>query len=144
MTADKPSRPSTSPATAARMARQATRDTAPELALRRELHRRGMRFRVDYPLPGLPRRRADVVFTRPKVAVFVDGCFWHLCPAHGTLPGNNAAWWRRKLEGNAARDRETDARLTAIGWTVLRFWEHEPVSVAADVVERTLRSGQGA
>ncbi len=120
------------------MRRQGRRDTKPELALRRELHRRGRRFFVDRaPLPGL-RRRADLVFPRARVAVYVDGCFWHHCPVHGTNPRNNAQWWQNKLDGNVARDRDTDRQLTAAGWTVVRVWEHENTSEAAEVVEHTL------
>ena len=133
-------RPSTTPEIAARMSRQARRDTAPEVALRKELHRRGMRFRVDRPIPGLPRRRADVVFTKARVAVFVDGCFWHSCPEHATQPASNAEWWRAKLTRNVERDRETDERLHAEGWTVLRFWEHASVVAAADLVETSWRA----
>jgi DNA mismatch endonuclease (patch repair protein) len=111
----------------------------PELSLRRELHRRGLRYRVDRaPLPGV-RRRADVLFPRQKVAVFVDGCFWHRCPLHGTSPSNNADWWRNKLDMNVARDRDTDECLAAAGWTVLRFWEHEPAEGAADTVVAAVR-----
>ncbi|WP_225755642.1 very short patch repair endonuclease [Actinotalea sp. Marseille-Q4924] len=127
------------------MSRQARRDTAPEVLLRHDLHRRGLRFRVDHPLPGLPRRRADVLFPRARIAVFIDGCFWHACPDHGTQPVSNAAWWSAKLERNVARDRSTDAHLAAIGWTVLRIWEHEDPSMAADRVmvawERTRTEG---
>jgi DNA mismatch endonuclease (patch repair protein) len=112
------------------------RDTPAEIALRRDLHRRGLRYRVDYPpLPAF-RRRADVVFPRRKVAVFCDGCYWHGCPEHGTWPKANAAWWRQKIEENKRRDRDTDARLTAAGWTVIRVWEHEdPVVAAARIAE---------
>jgi DNA mismatch endonuclease (patch repair protein) len=118
-----------------RFQRQRIRDTAPELALRRELHRRGLRYRVDVaPLRGV-RRRADVVFPRLKMAIFIDGCFWHRCPTHGTEPKNNAEWWREKLERNVFRDRATDALLRAEGWTVLRVWEHEEPALAADRVE---------
>jgi DNA mismatch endonuclease, patch repair protein len=85
------------------------------------------------------RRRTDVAFPARKVAVFVDGCFWHGCPQHGTWPRANAAWWRAKIEGNAARDRDTDARLTAAGWAVLRFWEHEGAAGAAAAVARAVR-----
>lgn len=124
-----------------RMSRQARRDTAPELALRRLLHAAGLRYRVDAPLPGMPRRRADVLFTRAKVAVFVDGCFWHGCPQHATHPANNGAWWAAKLARNIERDRETDAHLEGLGWTVLRFWEHEDVAQAcADVVQSVAHS----
>lgn len=110
------------------------RDTAPELAVRRELHRRGLRFRVDYaPVVGL-RCRVDIAFTRAQVAVFVDGCFWHRCPEHGVLPYANGEWWGDKLQGNVARDRRNDRELTAAGWCVVRVWEHEPAFVAADRV----------
>ena len=143
MSTDEPPAPVTTPQTAARMSRQARRDTAPELALRRELHRRGLRYRVDHPLPGMPRRRADLLFPRAKVAVFVDGCFWHSCPIHGTKPANNEAWWAKKLQRHVERDRETDAALETAGWTVLRFWEHMVVVEAADNVERTVRVGVG-
>lgn len=114
--------PSTDPLTSARMRAQRRRDTAPEVALRRELHRRGARFFVDRaPLPGL-RRRADLVFPRKHVAVYVDGCFWHSCPQHATFPKNNAQWWADKLAANVVRDRDTDARLEAAGWHVVRVW----------------------
>lgn len=134
-------RPSTDAATSARMAKQVRRDTLPELLLRRELHRRGFRFRVDMPLPGMPRRRADITFTRAKVVVFVDGCFWHGCPIHATSPVNNGAWWAAKLARNIERDRETNEHLEAAGWTVLRFWEHENPLDEADVVECAVRAG---
>lgn len=137
------SRPATDAATSARMSRQRRTGTAPETALRRELHRRGRRYFVDRaPLPGL-RRRADLVFPRRRVAVYVDGCFWHCCPDHATYPKNNARWWEEKLAGNVARDRDTDARLAAAGWTVVRVWEHEdPVAAADRVQEAVDRSGQ--
>ncbi|MGI8519748.1 MAG: very short patch repair endonuclease [Actinomycetota bacterium] len=121
-----------------RLSRMPRRDTIPELALRRELHRRGLRYRVDLaPLKGL-RRRADVVFTRHRLAVFVDGCFWHRCPLHGTSPKNNADWWRVKLDRNVERDKNTDAALAGAGWTVVRVWEHEEAKVAADRVQSRL------
>ncbi len=127
-----------------RLSRQASRDTRPEIALRRALHRRGLRFRIHFaPVPGL-RRHADVVFTRAKVAVFVDGCFWHRCSEHGTAPKNNAEWWRRKLQRNVDRDRETDARLRDAGWTVVRVWEHESIDAAADAVVAAVRGASGA
>ena len=116
------------------------RDTTPELELRRELWRRGLRYRVDRPLDGKRRRRADVTFVGAKVVVFVDGCFWHGCPEHGTSPKANAAWWSEKLALNVARDADTDQYLTSLGWTVLRFWEHEDVRAAADQVERVVRA----
>ncbi|WP_273652947.1 very short patch repair endonuclease [Cellulomonas fimi] len=115
------------------------RDTAAELALRRELHRRGLRFRVAYPVPGQRRRTVDVAFTRARVAVLVDGCFWHGCPEHGTKPRANSQWWTAKLAANHARDRDTDRLLGEHGWTVVRVWEHEAVSTAADRVEVAVR-----
>lgn len=119
------------------------RDTPGELALRAALSARGLRYRVDAPLPGT-RRRADVAFVRVKIAVFVDGCFWHGCPDHGTWPKTNARWWRAKIEGNRRRDRDTDRRLRTAGWTVLRFWAHEDADRAAKAVIRVLDSGAPA
>ncbi|MFF0560203.1 very short patch repair endonuclease [Streptomyces sp. NPDC004266] len=108
------------------MSRQVSKDTAAELAVRRLLHAAGLRYRVEFPVPGMARRRIDVAFTSVKVAVLIDGCFWHGCPEHATQPKANAEWWRQKLDRNMARDKETTAHLTAAGWEVLRFWEHEP------------------
>jgi len=88
----------------------------------------------------MPRRRADLLFTRARVAVFVDGCFWHACPIHATQPTNNREWWAAKLRGNVARDRDTDARLTEQGWTSVRIWEHEPLTTAIATVEAAVRS----
>jgi DNA mismatch endonuclease (patch repair protein) len=116
------------------MRRLGRRDTTPEARLRQELHRRGLRFRVDRPLHFDRRRRADVIFPRERVAVFVDGCFWHSCPEHATFPVANAAFWKRKLERNVARDRDTDRRLSEAGWKVIRCWEHEDPASAADRV----------
>lgn len=130
------------PAIRARMSRQAARDTKPELALRRELHRRGLRYRVDAPLPDMPRRRADLLFRPTRVAVFVDGCFWHCCPEHGVAPKNNSDWWESKLGRNVQRDRDTDRHLMKLGWTVLRFWEHEDMIHAAGLVEQAVREAR--
>ena len=130
--------PATDARTSARLSKQRTRDTAPEVALRRELHRRGRRFFVDRaPLTGL-RRRADLVFPTQRVAVYVDGCFWHRCPVHGTYPKNNAQWWADKLAANVARDRDTDVRLADHGWQVVRVWEHETVEKATGAVREAL------
>lgn len=135
-------RPRTDAATSARLSKQRRRDTKPELALRRLLHAAGLRYRVDRaPLPGL-RRRADVVFTRAHVAVYVDGCFWHSCPVHATHPRNNAQWWADKLAANVARDRDTDRRLEEAGWTVVRIWEHEDPAVAAEKVLSAVRADE--
>lgn len=121
------------------MRQQAIRDTAPELALRRNLHARGLRYRLGLrPVPGL-RRTPDITFTRQRVAVFVDGCFWHRCPVHGTMPRSNAEWWAAKLRRNVERDADTDRRLMEAGWTVLRVWEHEDPAEAASRVEAVVR-----
>lgn len=111
---------------------QATRrrDTPCELALRSLLHRAGFRYRIDARLPE-SRRRADLLFSRKRVVVFVDGCFWHGCPRHGTWPKANAAWWRAKIETNRRRDRDTTLRLRRTGWAVVRVWEHEKAARAA-------------
>ncbi|MFC9693303.1 very short patch repair endonuclease [Kribbella sp. NPDC056951] len=122
-----------------RMSTQRRRDTEPELMLRRKLFAMGLRYRVNHPLPGLPRRRADITFTRAKVVVFVDGCFWHSCPQHATSPRRNSEWWGSKLEANRMRDRETDVHLDGLGWTVIRVWEHEHVAEAAAVIARAVR-----
>lgn len=125
-----------SPAVSARMSRQASRDTAPEVAVRKLLHASGYRYRLNERVPHMSRRTIDIAFTRAKVAVFLDGCFWHGCPEHATRPKANAEWWRQKLDRNMARDAETTAHLVAEGWTVLRFWEHQtPVEVAEKVAE---------
>jgi len=121
------------------MSRVKNRHTAPEMAIRRELHRRGLRYRVNMALPQIGRTRPDIVFTRARVAVFVDGCFWHRCPEHGTAPKTNPGWWRRKLDTNVERDRTTDTALAEAGWTVIRIWEHEDASTAAARVEATVR-----
>lgn len=127
--------PASTPGVRRRMQAARQKDTAPEVALRRELHRRGLRYRVDVRLPELPRRRMDIVFARARVVVLVDGCYWHGCPVHGTKAKANAEFWSQKIAGNQARDRDTDTRLTAAGWTVLRVWEHEDVAAAARRIE---------
>ncbi|MEV3946439.1 very short patch repair endonuclease [Streptomyces halstedii] len=139
-----------SPSVSARMSRQARRDTAPEVAVRKLLHASGYRYRLNERVPHMSRRTIDIAFTRAKVAVFLDGCFWHGCPDHATRPKSNAEWWRQKLDKNMARDAETTAHLVSEGWTVLRFWEHQPPSqvaeVVAEVVDRersSRRTGQG-
>lgn len=126
-----------------RMVSQARRDTSPELALRRELFAMGLRYRIQLPVPGRPRRTIDIAFPRAKVAVFVDGCFWHGCPTHSIPPKHNADWWRSKLESNRQRDSNTTALLQADGWTVLRFWEHEAPACAATVVLAAVTEHRG-
>ncbi|KTR43095.1 DNA mismatch repair protein [Curtobacterium oceanosedimentum] len=120
------------------MARFGRRDTAPELAVRRELHRRGRRFFVDRQVSRRCRVRPDLVFPRARVAVFVDGCFWHLCEEHVQLPKANAELWRRKLLANRERDARNQAILTAEGWRVVRSWEHDDPATVADQVEHEL------
>lgn len=117
-----------------------SRDTEPELALRRLLHARGFRFRVAArPLKGI-RRSADLVFGPARVAVFVDGCFWHRCPDHGTDPKTNSEYWIPKLERNVIRDRDTDELLARAGWLSVRIWEHEDPEEAAHRVAQLVRS----
>lgn len=115
------------------------RDTKPEVRLRSALHRLGHRFRKDYPVRVDGKLvRPDVAFTRRKLAVFVDGCFWHCCPEHGRLPKVNDAYWSPKLEANVRRDRQQTAALQSAGWTVLRFWEHEDNDVIAAAIAKKL------
>lgn len=121
-----------------RMRNTGRRDTSSELKLRRELHKRGLRYRVDYPVGK--RRRADILFTRARVAVFVDGCFWHSCPNHGTMPKHNREWWQAKLMANVARDRRSDQELATAGYFVIRIWEHETPANAANVIEAAVRA----
>lgn len=111
----------------AQMTRMPRRDSGPELRLRRSLHGLGLRFRVQGQLPGRP----DIVFSKAQIAVFVDGCFWHRCPEHSTIPKNNHEWWRNKLDANVARDRRKDMELEALGWLPVHIWEHEDPQVAA-------------
>ena len=127
-----------------RMSRQRRTDTKPEMKVRVILHAAGLRYRVNAVLPGLSRRRADMLFTRARLAIFIDGCFWHSCPVHATAPRANADWWTAKLAGNVARDRATEAHLSSLGWTVLRFWEHEsPYEVAERIID-AYRAAQAA
>lgn len=114
------------------------RDTPGELALRSALTALGFRYRVDVALPGT-RARADVAFLGAKVAVFIDGCFWHACPKHGTWPKANAEWWREKILGNRRRDLKTSRDLADAGWLVFRFWEHVDADSAARKIAATLR-----
>ncbi|MGH3313951.1 MAG: very short patch repair endonuclease [Streptomyces sp.] len=119
------------------------RDTDPELRLRSSLHRAGLRYRISAkPVPTL-RRTADVLFTKSRVAVFVDGCFWHGCPVHGSLPVRNRDYWVSKIEGTKRRDAETDLLLAEHGWRVVRVWEHTPVEEAVALVRCGLAEAEG-
>lgn len=114
-------------------------DTAPEIAVRRLLHARGLRFRKDFPIPDVVGKpRADIVFLRDRVAVFVDGCYWHGCPEHFRMPSSNTEYWTAKIERNRARDQRVSAALREAGWRVVRVWEHESSSDAADSVRNAL------
>lgn len=117
------------------------KDTAPEIAIRRRLHAAGLRYRVDFPAdPTDRRRRADIVFTRVRIAVFIDGCFWHGCPDHFIAPKKNTDYWGPKISRNMERDLSSTERLRDDGWTVLRFWEHEdPDAVCETIVENVRR-----
>ena len=100
----------------------------------------GLRYRVAWPVPGQRRRTIDIAFTRAHVAVYIDGCFWHGCPLHGTIPRSNSAWWQNKLEANRARDASANEQLHELGWTVLRFWEHEAPDAVAEQVYSVVRA----
>lgn len=128
-----------SPGSRRSMQSNRSRDTRPEIQLRSRLHRAGLRFRKHRRPVTNVRCVADVVFPALQLAVFLDGCWWHLCPLHGSLPKTNRDWWERKLRRNAERDEQSDERLTEAGWTVLRVWEHEPID---DAVQRILATVQ--
>jgi DNA mismatch endonuclease, patch repair protein len=131
-----------SPTIRTRMQNTAQRNTRPELRLRSALHRLGLRYRVHAaPLKGV-RRHADIVFPRQRIAVFVDGCFWHSCPDHATFPKANRDWWEEKLQANRDRDEDTDRRLRANGWESIRVWEHEDAQNAAVRIEAAVRARQ--
>lgn len=131
-----------------RMRANPRRDTKPEIEARSAIHALGLRFRKDYPIRLDERTvRPDIVFTRQRVAVFIDGCFWHCCPAHGTTPKANTEYWKPKLARNVARDRAVDEALGKAGWRVMRAWEHEDAQeIAAAVAEevRNLGSRRGS
>lgn len=121
-----------SPLISAQMSRMPVVGTGPEMALRRILHHRGLRFRIaPKQLPGKP----DIAFTRARIAVFVYGCFWHACELHGTLPKNNREWWQTKFAANRERDRRKDRELEAVGWVPVHVWEHDRATEAADAIE---------
>jgi DNA mismatch endonuclease (patch repair protein) len=122
------------------MARTHARDNPVEKALRSALFRSGLRYRIHYPVPGRPRRTIDVAFPSRKLAVFIDGCFWHGCPEHGTWPTRNGPFWREKIQANRARDLQTDSSLRALGWRVLRFWEHDSDEKCVRQILRALKN----
>lgn len=115
------------------------RNNSLEVEVRKHLHALGLRFRVHYPLPGMRRRTSDVAFPGLRVAVFVDGCFWHSCPVHRSIPKTNSAYWILKLKRNEERDRDTDRHLEDLGWISLRFWSHQ----ASDEIARAIHVAVG-
>jgi DNA mismatch endonuclease, patch repair protein len=118
-------------------------NTQPEIRLRSALHTAGYRFRKDLPIRiGGRLIRPDIAFTKSRVAVFVDGCFWHSCPTHGEIPVTNAMFWKTKLEANAGRDLQQTRLLSEAGWLVVRIWEHEPLAFAVEIVTAAVRSRQ--
>lgn len=117
---------------------QARLDTKPEMLIRKMLFARGLRYRIGYRVPGMARRTIDIAFPGRRLAVFVDGCFWHKCPEHFVKVKNNAEWWDSKLRTNVERDRSTDEHLQGLGWTVVRVWEHEPPDDATSRICRAL------
>lgn len=120
------------------------KDTSIELAIRRRLHASGVRYRVDHPVDASDRRRrADIVFTRARIAIFIDGCFWHGCPEHYVEPKANSEYWRPKITRNRERDLDSTQRLQEAGWKVMRFWEHEdPDLVAAEISAAVRAKGE--
>jgi DNA mismatch endonuclease (patch repair protein) len=122
------------------MAANRRRDTGPEIRVRSLLHRAGLRYRVDHRVgTGRSAPRPDIAFTRHRIAVFIDGCFWHQCPTHATMPSTNRHFWQAKLERNMERDRENDEALRELGWTVMRFWEHEDPAQVAALIAKAVR-----
>ena len=124
-----------------RMKAVGQRDTAAEMEIRRRVHAKGLRYRVNHPVLQKPRRTADMAFTKARVAVLVDGCFWHGCPEHGTSSKSNAKFWREKIETNQKRDADTNKRLEAADWKVIRFWEHEDPDQVAEKIVHAVREG---
>ncbi|MDR3548832.1 MAG: very short patch repair endonuclease [Candidatus Pacebacteria bacterium] len=122
------------------MKRVRQHNTAAESVLRSELHSLGLRYRIQVPVLTKPRRIADIVFSGPRVAVFVDGCFWHGCPKHASWPKQNAEFWRTKILANRVRDQDTNARLRANGWKVVRVWGHESPETAASRIAKVVRA----
>jgi DNA mismatch endonuclease (patch repair protein) len=139
---EEPASWASSPQVRASMQANRSKDTKPELALRRALHARGLRyFKNRRPIPAV-RRTADIVFPTTRLAVFIYGCFWHGCPDHHTVAKANADYWSTKVQRNRARDVETDAMLAAAGWTSLRIWEHVSTTEAADLVQAAVANAR--
>ena len=126
-----------------RMAATRGRDNNRELMMRSKLHRQGLRFRVHYQVPGNRRRTIDIAFPAVRIAVFLDGCFWHGCAQHGTIPSTNQIWWLAKIETNKMRDADTDRLLDLAGWTVMRIWEHTLLEEACQQVVHAVQAARG-
>jgi DNA mismatch endonuclease, patch repair protein len=137
-----PRSPATDPAVSRRMRATRRRDTSAEMRIRSALHRRGWRYRVDRRVEPDVRGRPDLAFTRERVAVFIDGCFWHGCPDHFSKPRTRTAWWSEKISQNRVRDRRTTVALEERGWTVLRIWEHSPTAEAVEQIEAALSASR--
>ena len=127
--------------TSRRMSRTRSRDNALERQLRKALYKQGIRFRIHYSGISGTRRTIDIALIGRRVALFLDGCFWHGCPLHGTWPKRNSAFWHAKITRNISRDRDTDRRLTGEGWRVLRIWEHQTLEEAITAVGTMLDAG---
>ncbi|CAM5327303.1 very short patch repair endonuclease [Streptomyces coeruleorubidus] len=129
------------PIVSARMSRIRGRDTTPEMAVRRELHRRGLRYRVNFKPVSNLKRTVDIAFTRQRVAVLIDGCFWHGCPEHfRPAKGDRKDFWAAKIAENQGRDQDSTRAFALAGWTVLRFWEHDdPVKVADKIEDEVIK-----
>lgn len=118
--------------------------TGPEMAVRRLLHRNGLRYRVQYPVPGAPRRSIDIAFPKKKIAIFIDGCFWHGCSEHRNIPAHNRDWWQSKIDQNRSRDRDTDEKLQEAGWIVFRFWEHDTLEIIIEKLLKVINASTGS
>jgi DNA mismatch endonuclease (patch repair protein) len=121
------------PSAAKRLSMQSQRvkDTKPEVELRRGLHALGLRYRIHQQIVPGTNRRVDIVFSKPRIAVDVRGCFWHVCPEHATQPKANAEWWRNKLNSNVRRDDDKFERFNKAEWKLIVVWEHEEPEAAA-------------
>lgn len=139
------SRPPPSSAGASRrLARQRGVNTEPEVRLRHELHKRGLRYRLHAAVVPGTRRLVDIAFTRERIAVDVRGCFWHACPEHQTTPQSNTLWWVDKLAANARRDANTESRLEGAGWILVVVWAHDDLTAAADQIQRLISARRQA
>lgn len=124
------------------MQRTRGRDNPFELAIRSRLYANGLRYRIHFPIPGLKRTSCDLAFPRLKIAVFLDGCFWHGCEKHPPSVKKNTDFWLSKIARNRARDARATAHLTELGWTVLRFWEHEAVETIVEKIASTIQASR--